>query len=192
MPQGITLQSEDFSKWYTDVVVRTKLADYSPVRGCMVIRPYGYALWENMQSNLDGMPKETGHKNVYFPLFIPESFLEKEAHHVEGFAPECAVVTRGGGSELDDPRGAAPRRRRSSGFYIVSGSSPTEISHFSTTSGQTSFGGRCARGCFCARPSFFGRRGTPHTRPVKRRRRRRSECWRSTVRLLKRLWRSPS
>jgi len=103
MPQGITLQSEDFSKWYTDVVVRTKLADYSPVRGCMVIRPYGYALWENMQSNLDGMFKETGHENVYFSLFIPESFLEKEAHHVEDFAPHCAVVTRCGGSELDEP-----------------------------------------------------------------------------------------
>ena len=84
-------------------MVRTKLPDYSPVRGCMVIRPYGYALWENMQSNLDGMFKETGHENVYFPLFIPESFLEKGAHHVEGFAPECAVVTRGGGSELDEP-----------------------------------------------------------------------------------------
>ena len=147
MPQGITLQSEDFSKWYTDVVVRTKLADYSPVRGCMVIRPYGYALWENMQSNLDGMPKETGHKNVYFPLFIPESFLEKEAHHVEGFAPECAVVTRGGGSELDEPSWCGPRRRRSSGLCTANGSSRTGICGFCTISGRMSCDGRCVHAC---------------------------------------------
>lgn len=103
MPQGITPQSEDFARWYNDVVLNTKLADYSPVRGCMVIRPYGYALWENMQSILDGMFKETGHENVYFPMLIPESFLEKEAEHVEGFSPECAVVTHGGGTKLEEP-----------------------------------------------------------------------------------------
>ena len=103
MPQGITPQSEDFARWYTDVVLQTKLADYSPVRGCMVIRPYGYALWEHMQGALDGMFKETGHENVYFPLLIPQSFLEKEAEHVEGFAPECAVVTHGGGAKLEEP-----------------------------------------------------------------------------------------
>ena len=103
MPQRITPQTEDFSKWYTDVILQTKLADYAPVRGCMVIRPYGYALWEHMQSSLDGMFKETGHENVYFPLLIPEHFLEKEAEHVEGFAPECAVVTHGGGSKLEEP-----------------------------------------------------------------------------------------
>ena len=103
MPQRITPQTEDFAKWYTDVILQTKLADYAPVRGCMVIRPYGYALWEHMQSSLDGMFKETGHENVYFPLLIPEHFLEKEAEHVEGFAPECAVVTHGGGSKLEEP-----------------------------------------------------------------------------------------
>ena len=84
MSQGITKQSEDFSRWYTDVVISAKLADYSPVRGSMIIRPYGYALWENMQKVLDGMFKETGHENVYFPLLIPQSFLQKEAEHGEG------------------------------------------------------------------------------------------------------------
>ena len=103
MSQGITKQSEDFSRWYTDVVISAKLADYSPVRGSMIIRPYGYALWENMQKVLDGMFKETGHENVYFPLLIPQSFLQKEAEHVEGFAPQCAVVTHGGGEELEEP-----------------------------------------------------------------------------------------
>ena len=103
MKKGITRRDEDFSRWYTDVIIKARLADYSPVKGCMVIRPNGYALWENMQSSLDRMFKETGHENAYFPLLIPESFLEKEAEHVEGFAPECAVVTHGGGKELEEP-----------------------------------------------------------------------------------------
>ncbi len=103
MKKGITKRSEDFSRWYTDVIIGARLADYSPVKGCMVIRPNGYALWEKMQSHLDRMFKETGHENAYFPLLIPESFLEKEAEHVEGFAPECAVVTHGGGKELEEP-----------------------------------------------------------------------------------------
>jgi prolyl-tRNA synthetase len=94
---------ENFAQWYVDVVLRTKLADYAPVAGCMVIRPYGYALWENVQRALDDMFKETGHENFYFPALIPESFLKKEAEHVEGFAPECAVVTHGGGKKLEEP-----------------------------------------------------------------------------------------
>jgi len=93
MADVITSRSTDSSQWYLDVVKHAKLADYSPVRGCMVIRPNGYALWENMQRELDRMFKETGHVNAYFPLFIPQSFLAKEAQHVEGFAKECAVVT---------------------------------------------------------------------------------------------------
>ncbi|ADL08002.1 proline--tRNA ligase [Thermosediminibacter oceani] len=96
----ITAKSEDFSQWYVDVIIKGELADYSPVRGCMVIRPYGYAIWENMQKLLDRRFKETGHKNAYFPLFIPESLLKKEAEHVEGFAPEVAWVTHGGQEEL--------------------------------------------------------------------------------------------
>jgi prolyl-tRNA synthetase len=103
MSKVITPRAEDYSRWYTDLVTQAQLADYAPVKGCMVIRPHGYALWENMQRVLDRMFKETGHENAYFPLFIPESFLKKEAKHVEGFAPECAVVTHGGGKKLDEP-----------------------------------------------------------------------------------------
>jgi prolyl-tRNA synthetase len=107
-PKRITPQSEDFDRWYVDTVLRAELADYTPVRGCMVIRPYGYALWENIQRTLDDMFKRTGHENMYFPLFIPESYLQKEAEHVEGFAPEVAWVTRGGGHELEEPLAIRP------------------------------------------------------------------------------------
>ncbi len=103
MSKGVTKQSEDFSKWYTDVVRQAKLADYGPVKGTMVIRPYGYAIWENFQGILNQMFKDTGHVNAYFPMFIPEHFLKKEAEHVEGFAPEVAVVTHAGGKELEEP-----------------------------------------------------------------------------------------
>jgi prolyl-tRNA synthetase len=103
MSKKITKKSEDYARWYTDVVQRAELADYAPVKGCMVIRPYGYAIWENMQRILDGMIKASGHENAYFPLFVPESFLKREAAHVEGFAPQCAVVTHGGGRKLDEP-----------------------------------------------------------------------------------------
>jgi len=101
--QGVTPQSEDFSRWYTDVVQKADLADYSPVRGCMIIKPYGYELWEGVKGGLDRRFKATGHQNAYFPLFIPESFLKREAEHVEGFSPELAVVTIGGGKELEEP-----------------------------------------------------------------------------------------
>ncbi len=103
MVRPITPASVDFAKWYTDIVQAAELADYAPVRGCMVIKPYGYALWENVQQGLDRRFKATGHKNAYFPLFIPESFIKKEAQHVEGFSPELAVVTYGGGKELEEP-----------------------------------------------------------------------------------------
>jgi len=93
MAKRITNRNDDYSQWYLDVVKEAKLADHSPVRGCMVIRPHGFALWENMRAALDKMFKDTGHENAYFPLFIPKSFLSKEAQHVEGFAKECAVVT---------------------------------------------------------------------------------------------------
>ena len=101
--KGLTPRARDFSAWYTDVIARAELADHSVVRGCMVIRPAGYAIWEHMQAALDRMFKDSGHLNAYFPLFIPQSFLAREAEHVEGFAPETAVVTRGGGKELEEP-----------------------------------------------------------------------------------------
>ena len=101
--KALTTRAADFSAWYNEVIMRAELADYSPVRGCMVIRPNGYAIWEQMQRALDQMFKDTGHQNAYFPLFIPQSFLSREAEHVEGFAPETAVVTHGGGKELEEP-----------------------------------------------------------------------------------------
>ena len=93
----------DFPQWYTDVVLKTKLVDYGPVKGTMVIRPYGYAIWENIQRELDKRFRATGHQNAYFPMLIPESYLKKEAEHVEGFAPEVAVVTHAGGEKLAEP-----------------------------------------------------------------------------------------
>ena len=93
MGKNLTSRAEDYSKWYNELVVKSDLAENSGVRGCMVIKPYGYAIWEKMQAQLDKMFKETGHENAYFPLFIPKSYLSKEASHVEGFAKECAVVT---------------------------------------------------------------------------------------------------
>lgn len=102
MAEKITPRSQDYSQWYIDIVLNAKLADYSDVRGCMIIRPNGYAIWEKMQAALDKMFKDTGHVNAYFPLFIPESYMKKEAEHIEGFAPECAVVTHGGGEELKE------------------------------------------------------------------------------------------
>ncbi|MEN6408541.1 MAG: proline--tRNA ligase [Anaerolineaceae bacterium] len=99
----LTTRSENYSEWYNQVILRAEMADYAPVRGCMVVRPYGWALWENIQSALDQRFKATGHKNAAFPLFIPMSFLEKEKEHVEGFSPELAVVTIGGGEKLEEP-----------------------------------------------------------------------------------------
>ncbi len=98
----ITSMDEDFARWYTDIVKKAELIEYSSVKGCMVIRPYGYAIWENIQKNLDNMFKETGHENVYMPMFIPEGLLNKEKDHVEGFAPEVAWVTHGGSEKLNE------------------------------------------------------------------------------------------
>ncbi|EWT00535.1 prolyl-tRNA synthetase [Intrasporangium oryzae NRRL B-24470] len=99
----LTPQSEDFPRWYQDVIAKAELADNGPVRGTMVIRPYGYSIWERMQSDMDRRIKEAGARNAYFPLFIPESYLTREAEHVEGFSPELAVVTHAGGKELEEP-----------------------------------------------------------------------------------------
>ncbi len=101
--EKLTPRSENYSEWYNQVVLRTDMADYAPVRGCMVVKPYGWALWENMQKELDRRFKETGHVNAAFPMLIPQSFFEKEKDHVEGFSPELAVVTIGGGQVLEEP-----------------------------------------------------------------------------------------
>jgi prolyl-tRNA synthetase len=101
--EKLPTRAQDFSEWYNQLVLKAQLADYAPVRGCMVVRPYGWALWENIQAALDRRFKATGHQNVAFPMLIPRSFIDKEKHHVEGFSPELAVVTIGGGEELAEP-----------------------------------------------------------------------------------------
>src|SRR5438046_4843486 len=101
--EKLPTRSEDFSEWYNQLVLKAELADYAPVRGCMIVRPYGWALWENIQQALDQRFKATGHVNAAFPLLIPRSFIEKEQSHVAGFSPELAVVTIGGGKELEEP-----------------------------------------------------------------------------------------
>jgi prolyl-tRNA synthetase len=104
MPEPkLPTRAEDFSEWYNQVVLRADLADYAPVRGCMIVKPYGWALWENIQAGLDKRFKATGHVNAAFPLLIPKSFIDREAKHIEGFAPELAIVTHGGGAELEEP-----------------------------------------------------------------------------------------
>ncbi|MCK4316063.1 MAG: proline--tRNA ligase, partial [Anaerolineae bacterium] len=103
MSEKLPTRDENYSKWYTSVILQSELADYAPVKGCQVLRPYGYTLWEHIQAGLDRRFKETGHVNAYFPLLIPESFIKKEAEHIEGFAPELAVVTHGGGKKLEEP-----------------------------------------------------------------------------------------
>jgi prolyl-tRNA synthetase len=118
MAKNITPRATDYSEWYVDVVREAKLADYSPVKGCMVIRPNGYAIWEAIQQQLDRMFKETGHVNAYFPLLIPQSFLEKEAAHVEGFAMECAVVTNSGLEKVDDTGKLRPRGKLEENLII--------------------------------------------------------------------------
>ncbi|MFI5271827.1 MAG: proline--tRNA ligase [Ktedonobacterales bacterium] len=112
-------EKDDFSRWYLDLVYKAGLADESPVRGCMVIRPYGYALWENMQAAMDRRIKATGHENAYFPLFIPLSFLEREAEHIEGFAPEVAVVTHAGGEKLVEPLVVRPTSETVIGYMYA-------------------------------------------------------------------------
>ena len=108
MARNITSRNEDYSQWYLDIIRVAELADYAPVRGCMVIRPTGYAIWESVQRHFDDAFKRTGHVNAYFPLLIPYSFLQKEAEHVEGFAPECAMVTHAGGEKLEEPYAIRP------------------------------------------------------------------------------------
>ncbi len=115
----LTSQKENFSEWYNQVVQRADLADYSPVRGCMVVKPYGWALWENIKADLDRRFKETGHVNAAFPMLIPMSFFEKEKDHVEGFSPELAVVTHGGGQELEEPLAVRPTSETIIGYMYA-------------------------------------------------------------------------
>lgn len=117
--EKLPTRSENYSEWYNQVVLRAEMADYAPVRGCMIIRPYGWALWENIQQALDKRFKATGHVNAAFPLFIPMSFMEKEAHHVAGFSPELAVVTHGGGEQLEEPLAVRPTSETIIGYSFA-------------------------------------------------------------------------
>lgn len=175
----LTDREQDYSRWYNDLVVKAGLAENSAVRGCMVIKPYGYAIWEKMQQILDQKFKDTGHENAYFPLFIPKSFFSKEASHVEGFAKECAVVTHY--RLMNDPNGGgwlwtpmlswkrslsfAQLRRPLSGILIAIGYNRTVTFPYLSTNGPTWCAGRCVPACFCVLPSFCGKRGTPPTQP---------------------------
>ena len=117
--EKLVKRSEDYSKWYNQVILRAEMADYAPVRGCMVVRPYGWALWENIRAALDERFKATGHVNAAFPLFIPMSFMEKEKEHVEGFSPELAVVTHGGGQKLEEPLVVRPTSETVIGYMYA-------------------------------------------------------------------------
>ena len=159
----LTPQGEDFPRWYQDVVAKAELADNGPVRGTMVILPYGYALWERMQAEVDARIKAAGARNGYFPLFIPESYLQREAEHVEGFSPELAVVTHAGGKELDEPIVVRPTSETVIGEFMAKWIQSYRDLPLLWTSGPTSSAGSCAPGCSCAPASSSGRRATPPT-----------------------------
>src|SRR4051795_12649554 len=188
----LTTRSEDFSAWYNEVVLRAELADYSPVRGCMVIRPRGYGIWERMQQQLDQMFKDTGHQNAYFPLFIPESFLNKEAEHVEGFAPETAVVTHGGGKRLEEPLIVRPTSETIIYAMYAKWVQSYRDLPVLINSGRTSSAGRCGRGSSFARSSSCGRKDTPRTRRTTKPKRRPVGCSASIATSWKAGWRCPS
>jgi hypothetical protein len=160
----ITSRSQDFSRWYLDIVQRAELADYSPVKGCMVIRPYGYAIWELIQQALDTRIKATGHVNAYFPLFIPNSLLTKEAEHVEGFSPQVAYVTHAGGEELDEKLVVRPTSEAIIGTMYAKWVQSWRDLPILIISGRTSCAGRKRPIPSSARPSSSGRRATRRTK----------------------------
>ena len=185
MAKEVTKRSDNYSQWYDNLVVKADLAERSAVRGCMVIKPYGYAIWEKMQDVLDKMFKDTGHQNAYFPLFIPKSFLSREAEHVEGFAKECAVVTHhrlmadpNGNGVVVDPSARLEEelivrlQRQSSGIPTRTGLHHGEIFRSSAISGLMSYVGRCVPVFSFVPLSSSGRRVTQLTLHVSRLRRR--------------------
>ncbi len=178
--KGVTPRSEDYSRWYTDVVQKAELADYSPVKGCMVIRPYGYTLWENIQAALDRRFKETGHVNAYFPLFIPLSFLQKEAEHVEGFAPQLAVVTHGGGEKLEEPLVVRPTSETIIGYMYSQWVRSYRDLPLLINQWANVVRWEMRTRLFLRRPNSCGRRDIPPTPPARRPRRKRTAWSAST------------
>ena len=177
MSKNLTTRSEDYSKWYNELVVKADLAENSGVRGCMVIKPYGYAIWEKMQRELDRMFKETGHQNAYFPLFVPKSMFEAEEKNAEGFAKECAIVTHyrlkndpdKPGKLMVDPNAKLEEElivRPTSEAIIWSTYKNWVQSYrdlpFLLINGQMLFVGKCGQDYFCERLNFYGRKDIPH------------------------------
>ena len=170
--EGITSMDVDFAQWYTDVVKKAELCDYTSVKGCMVIKPAGYAIWENIQNELDRRFKETGVENVYLPMLIPESLLQKEKDHVEGFAPEVAWVTHGGLEPLQERMCVRP----TSAISIRKRFIPTEIFRRHITSGVLYSVGRRPQDRSFAPESSCGRKDIPYMRLRKRQRHVPSRC----------------
>ena len=170
--EHITPRDVDFSQWYTDVILKSQLVDYAPVRGCMIMRPYGYAIWERIREEMDKRFKATGHENVYMPMLIPESLLLKEAEHVEGFAPEVAWVTQGGNEKLQERLAIRPTSETIFCAMYSKWVSSWRDLPMSITSGAASCAGKKAPVPSCAPASSCGRRATPSTPPRRRRRRR--------------------
>lgn len=174
--EHITAMDEDFAQWYTDVVRKAELCDYTSVKGCMVFKPAGYAIWELIQKNLDERFKATGVENVYLPMFIPESLLEKEKDHVEGFAPEVAWVTHGGLNELQERLCVRPTSETLfCDFYSKEIESYVIFQRY-ITSGVPLCVGRRRQDHSFARESSCGRKAIPHMQQQKRQRQERSRC----------------
>ena len=168
MVEDITSMEVDFAKWYTDIVKKAELCDYSSVKGCMIVRPYGYAIWENIQHILDAEFKKTGHQNVAMPLFIPESLLQKEKDHVEGFAPEVAWVTYGGSEELEERLCVRPTSETLFCDHYKTSSNLTVTCQNCTTSGAALFVGKKPPVHSCAPVSSSGRKATPCMKLLRR------------------------
>ena len=190
MVDAITSMDEDFAKWYTDVCKKAELIEYTSVKGCMVIRPYGYAIWENIQRILDGMFKATGHENVCMPMFIPESLLQKEKDHVEGFAPECAWVTYGGSEKLEERLCVRPT------------SETLFCEHFKNVvhshrdlpklyNQWVLFVGKKRQDRFCVQENFSGRRDTLSTQHPRRQLKKPRKCSMFTPNFAKKTLQSP-
>ena len=181
--KGLPSQADDFPGWYVEVVKRAELAEHGPAKGSMIIKPHGYAIWELTQRALDDRFKATGHENLYFPLLIPMSLLQKEADHVEGFAPQVAVVTHGGGEKLEEPLAIRPTSET-----IIWSTYKRWIQSYRDLPLLYNQWANVVRWEMRTRlflrtsPSSCGRRATPRTQPRTRRWPRRSGCWRSTAR----------
>lgn len=181
MVEAITPINEDFTQWYTDICLKAELVDYSTVKGCVILRPYGYAIWENIMHLLDARFKATGHENVAMPLFIPESLLQKEKDHVEGFAPEVAWVTMGGSEPLEDRLCVRPTSETLFCDHFA------HVLH-SYRDLPMKYNQWCSvvrwekpRAPSCARGNSGGRRAIPSTKPRRRPSRRPSSSWRPTL-----------